>query len=212
MSAVHPNPVIRGKRVYLRPLEREDLERTVPAVNDRDIAHFTGFPMPVGKVGADRFFEEEVTKKHGETAYFFAICKLGSAEVIGECGFHDLRAGMRADVGIFMLPGYVGRGFGTDAMNALVDFGFGELMFERIGLVVDPENERAISSYEKCGFAREGVMRAYRRHRGRISDALVMSITRPEWEALERPRAWDYPPPRAKRASTGSTRARSRTR
>ena len=69
----------------------------------------------------------------GETAYFFAICELGSPEVIGECGFHDLRAGMRADVGIFMLPGYVGRGFGTDAMNALVDFGFGELLFERTG-------------------------------------------------------------------------------
>ena len=124
MTAVHPNPAIRGKRVYLRPLEREDIELTVPAINDREIAHFTGFAIPVGKVGADRFFEEEVSKKHGESAYFFAICELGSAEVIGECGFHDLRAGMRADVGIFMLPGYVGRGFGTDAMNALVDFGF----------------------------------------------------------------------------------------
>jgi RimJ/RimL family protein N-acetyltransferase len=212
VASIHPNPVIRGKRVYLRPLEREDIERTVHAVNDRDIAHFTGFPIPVGKAGADRFFEEEVSKKHGESAYFFAICRLGSAEVIGECGFHDLRSGMRADVGIFMLPAYVGKGLGTDAMNALVDFGFGELMLERIGLVVDPENERAIASYEKCGFTREVVMRAVRRHRGRISDALVMSITRPEWDALDRPRAWDYPPPRAKRASTGSTRARSRTR
>src|SRR5262249_29608414 len=83
------------------------------------------------------------------------------------------------------LPAYVGKGLGTDAMNALVDFGFGELMLERIGLVVDPENARAIASYEKCGFTREGVMRAFRRHRGRISDALVMSITRPEWDALD---------------------------
>jgi RimJ/RimL family protein N-acetyltransferase len=212
VPAVHPNPAIRGKRVYLRPLERADLERTVPAINDRDLAHFVGFQLPVGQAGADRFWEEEVSKKHGESAYFFAICELGSSELIGECSFHELRAGMRAEVGIFMLPAYVGRGLGTDAMNALVDFGFGELALERIGLFVDPDNERAIASYVKCGFTREGVFRAFRRHRGRITDAVVMSITRPEWEALERPRAWDYPRPRAKKGSAGSTRARSRTR
>jgi RimJ/RimL family protein N-acetyltransferase len=212
VTAVHTNPVIRGERVYLRPLEREDLDRTVLAINDRDIAHLVGFPMPVGKAGADQFWEEEVTKKHGDSAYFFAICELGSAELIGECGLHDVRGGMRADVGIFLLPEFVGRGLGTDAMNALADFGFGELMLERIGLLVDPDNPRAIRSYEKCGFAHEGVMRAYRRHRGKISDAVVMSITRPEWEALERQRAWDYAPPKAKKAPAGSTRARSRTR
>jgi RimJ/RimL family protein N-acetyltransferase len=212
VAPAHPNPIIRGKRVYLRPLEREDLERTVPAINDREIAHFTGFAVPVGKAGADRFFEEEVSKKHGESAYFFAICELGSSELIGECSFHELRAGMRAEVGIFMLPAYVGRGFGTDAMNALVDFGFGELMLERVGLIVDPENARAIASYEKCGFTREGVMRAYRRHRGTVSDAVVMSITRPEWDALDRPRSWDYPKPRARKARAAGTRAGSRTR
>jgi ribosomal-protein-alanine N-acetyltransferase len=210
----HPNPQIRGERVYLRPLEREDLEHTVPAINDRDIAHLVGFQLPVGKAGADRFWEEEVSKKHGETGYYFAICELGSAELVGECSFHDLRpGGMRAEVGIFLLPAHVGRGLGTDAMNALVDFGFGELMLERIGLFVDPENARAIRSYEKCGFIREGVMRAFRRHRGKISDAVVMSMTRPDWDALERKRSWDYPAPKPRRkASTGSRPARSRTR
>jgi RimJ/RimL family protein N-acetyltransferase len=213
VATAYPNPSIRGERVYLRPLEREDLERTVPAINDRDIAHLVGFQMPVGKAGADRFWEEEVSKKHGESAYFFAICELGSAELIGECSFHDMRGGLRADVGIFMLPEYVGRGFGTDAMNALVDFGFGELHLERIGLFVDPENPRAIRSYEKCGFIREGIHRAFRRHRGRVTDAVVMSITRPDWEALTRKRSWDYPAPKPRRkASTGSRPARSRTR
>jgi RimJ/RimL family protein N-acetyltransferase len=190
-----PNPSVRGKLVYLRPLEREDIETTLRGVNDREVAHLTGFPFPVGKAMSDKWYDDEVVKKQGETAFFFAICKLGSPDVIGECNFHHIHQHVHSDVGIFLLPEYVGKGFGTDAMNALVDFGFGELGLVRIGLQVDPDNERAIRSYEKCGFTREGVLRSVRLHRGRGTDALVMSILRSEWEALDRPRSWDYPPP-----------------
>lgn len=196
MPDVHTNPVVRGERVYLRPLEREDATASNLAINDREVAHLTGFPWPVDKAMSERWYDEEVAKKQGETAFYFAICKLGSAQMIGGCNFHFIHQGVHSDVGIFMFPGNEGKGFGTDAMNALVDFGFGELGLQRVGLTVAPDNERAIRSYEKCGFVREGIRRHSRRHRGQALDELVMSITRPEWEALERPRSWDYPAPR----------------
>jgi RimJ/RimL family protein N-acetyltransferase len=196
MPPVHTNPTVRGARVYLRPLERDDLEAAIPAINDRDIASLTGFTMPVSKETSERWYDEHVAKKHGDSTYHFAICLLGSTKLIGQCDFHHIWDGFRTDVGIFMLPEYVGKGYGTDAMNALIDFGFGELTLERIGLTVDPENERAIRSYEKCGFQREGILRAGRRHRGELRDELQMSILRSDWERLDRKRSWDYPVPR----------------
>jgi RimJ/RimL family protein N-acetyltransferase len=197
VQVAHPNPSVRGKHVYLRPLEREDITVTLRAVNDREIADLVGFPFPVGQAMSQKWFDDEVVKKQGETAFFFAICELGSADLIGECGFQHVHRGIHSDVGIFLLPEFVGRGLGTDAMNALVDFGFGELGLERVGLHVDPHNERAIRSYEKSGFSREGVLRSVRHHRGQVMDDLVMSIVRAEWEALDRPRSWDYPAPKA---------------
>ena len=117
--------------------------------------------MPVDKAMSERWYDEEVAKKQGESAFHFAICMLGSARDDRRLQLPPHPPGIpHSDVGIFMFPGYEGKGFGTDAMNALVDFGFGELGLQRVGLTVAPDNERAIRSYEKCGFVREGIRAA----------------------------------------------------
>jgi RimJ/RimL family protein N-acetyltransferase len=188
------NPIVRGEKVWLRPLERDDLEASLRAVNDRDIADLVGSSSPFSKPMFEKWFDEEVLKRHGEREFYFVICELGSADLIGQCGLHHVAAGVRADVGIFLVPGYEGRGYGTDAMNALLDYAFGELGLQRVGLHVSPDNARAIRSYEKCGFTHEARLRSFRRHRGEPVDDLVMSILREEWDALDRPRSWDLPP------------------
>ena len=71
----------------------------------------------------------------------------------------------------------------TDAQRTLLAFGFGTLGLERVWLTVTADNARAIRSYEKVGFQLEGVMRRAFRVRGRLTDSLLMSILRDEWEA-----------------------------
>ncbi len=55
----------------------------------------------------------------------------------------------------------------------------------RIWLTVDADNARAIRSYEKVGFRREGVMRQSRRGLNGLADSLLMAILRDEWEAAQ---------------------------
>ena len=89
---------------------------------------------------------------------------------------------------------FQGRGYGTDAVNCIVDFGFGELRLERIYLHVFDYNRRARRSYEKAGFQLEATLRHARFHHGEFHDVHLMSILREEWQATERPRAWDPRP------------------
>ncbi|HEX2140805.1 MAG TPA: GNAT family protein, partial [Candidatus Limnocylindria bacterium] len=84
-----------------------------------------------------------------------------------------------------------GQGLGTDAMNCLLDFGFGELRLERISLRVFDYNRRARRSYEKSGFQVDAVLHRSRFYRGEHHDVEVMSILRGEWLAVDRRRAWD---------------------
>jgi RimJ/RimL family protein N-acetyltransferase len=71
-------------------------------------------------------------------------------------------------------------------VNALVDFGFGELRLERIWLEVWTENARARRAYEKAGFVYEATLRNDRYEGGRFTSGDVMSILRDEWSGLAR--------------------------
>jgi RimJ/RimL family protein N-acetyltransferase len=77
---------------------------------------------------------------------------------------------------------YWGKGYGTDAMCAILDYAFNELNLYRVTLDVFEYNPRAIRSYEKAGFQLEGRVRKMIHRDGRRWDVLVMGVLRDEWE------------------------------
>ena len=111
------------------------------------------------------------------------ICRLSDGEPIGTAGLHDLDfVNGNAEFGISLgEKGEWNKGYGTDALHVLCDFGFGELRFERIELQVYAANARARRSYEKAGFTLEGTLRHRHFAEGRFEDVLIMSLLRDEW-------------------------------
>ncbi|MHB8375913.1 MAG: GNAT family N-acetyltransferase [Dehalococcoidia bacterium] len=78
------------------------------------------------------------------------------------------------------------RGYGTDAMRALLRWAFGHLNLHRVELAVDATNERAIHVYEKLGFVREGLRRQHHYDNGEYHDELTMAVLDHEFRALDR--------------------------
>ena len=75
-----------------------------------------------------------------------------------------------------------GRGTGSVLLDLLLSRLFTETDINRLSLEVFPENERARRSYEKAGFAVEGLCReVYRRPGGPYRDALLMAVLRADW-------------------------------
>ncbi|MFE7351711.1 GNAT family N-acetyltransferase [Streptomyces sp. NPDC057543] len=96
-----------------------------------------------------------------------------------------------AQVELMLAPEHRGHGHGTDAFEALVDLAFGELPMHRLTAETHTDNAAARAVLAKSGFVHEGFSRAACLHRGRRHDLAVFSLLRPEWEELNRPRAWD---------------------
>lgn len=186
--------MLRGERVWLRPLEKADVVES--NIDDAELAHYAGFKAPFSRDAQERWYQSQLSDL-GTTTFQFSICRLGSDAGIGGIGLREIdRANGSASVSIFLGDrASWGTGLGTDAMNALLDFAFGELRLERVWLEVFDYNPRAVRSYEKAGYRLEARLRRARFHRGAYHDVLLMAIIREDWERLERPRSWDLAAP-----------------
>jgi RimJ/RimL family protein N-acetyltransferase len=181
---------LRGERIHLRPLEAADVERLHEWGRDGGYARWTGEPP---RTLEQRRRRHRRIEEDEERVFQFAICRLDDDEIVGQVSLFDIdRANGSAALGIALGPAAWGHGLGTDAVNAVVDFGFGELRLERIWLGTAADNVRAQRAYRRAGFTEEARQRRAYVDRGGLIDEVLMGILRAEWTALPRRRSWDY--------------------
>ena len=186
-------PLLRGQLTYLRPHERSEIPLFVRWFNDQETSHFLSMRSPMSQASEEQWFEH-MLEAQGKTAYNFTICLLEDDRPIGTIALMDVdHVDGNAAVGISIGEKELwGQGYGTDAMNALLDFGFGQIRMERIWLEVYDYNARGMRSYEKCGFVLEGTLRHAIFREGSFRDVHIMSILHHEWLAQERQRTWEH--------------------
>ena len=77
------------------------------------------------------------------------------------CGLHDIDwQGRQCDTGYWVRKSAQGRGFATEAANAMVRYAFGALGMRRIGLTYSAGNEASRRIAERLGFSFEGVQKS----------------------------------------------------
>ena len=74
-----------------------------------------------------------------------------------------------------------GQGYATEAAEALVKFGFGQLNLHRIFATCDPFNVASARVLEKAGMQREGHFRQHKWVKGKWRDSLLYAILDCEW-------------------------------
>jgi RimJ/RimL family protein N-acetyltransferase len=182
---------LRGERVYLRPLEPEDADLVSRWYDDDRVRRLMGDP-PMSHARRRARYEDAV-KGDGAEVFRFIICDLTDDGALGRLDVFDIdRANGSCAFGIALGdPARWGQGLGTDAVNAVVDFAFGELRMERVWLDTDADNARAQAAYRKAGFTVEGRLRHVWFQDGGFTDDIRMAMLRDEWLALPRLKSWE---------------------
>lgn len=185
-------PTIRGRRIFLRPAERADLDNFVRWFGDGQMTRYLMLRAPFSRAMEEKWFDG-LMERQGKKDYHFVLCLIDDGRAIGTVGLHhlDLENGS-AEFGIAIgEKAEWNKGYGTEALEAIADFGFGALRLERIELEVYEPNHAAQRAYQKAGFTREGTLRRAHFLEGRHVDVHVMAQLRDEWARIERPRAWE---------------------
>jgi diamine N-acetyltransferase len=169
-----------GQRVTLRPIEKSDAGYIQKWCNDPEIRGLTGEVMPTPFANAETYIEK--IRDNPERVWFMIVAR-DTGRVIGETGllrmFHPWRT---TDLSIIIGEKDAwGLGYGTEAIDLLLDYAFGYLNFHRVSIGVVGFNEKALQFYEKIGFKREGIQRDGYYYNYRYSDFVMMSILEHEF-------------------------------
>ena len=181
-------PIHAHGSVYLRPAERDDIPRFVAWMNDYATSRTLAIRAPLSIPLEEAWFERMVADQ-GHGGYHFVVCRLEDDRPVGTVGLFDLDL-LNGSAGLGISIGEAadrGVGHGTDALRALLRFGFGFLRLERIWLEVYADNPGARRVYERVGFVHEGTLRRAVFREGRYLDVDRMAILVDEWRASADP-------------------------
>lgn len=180
--------MIRGKKVELRPISLDDFRYQYFWRNDEETARLTAasdamFYNNISEEKLEEIFQEVYLNFDKNVEYEFSIYTYDDV-LIGKCGYRELNlASRRCTVGITIGDkDYRNHGYGTDALRTLIRYLFNTMNLERIQLDTWSGNERAIRSYEKCGFVLEGRLRRNDFIDGKYYDTIIMGLLKEEFK------------------------------
>lgn len=172
---------LESQRIFLRPIENEDLDMYYKkALWDKESRFFTGTQVVFSRAGVQRWFDHINTDS---SRIDLLICLQETNEPIGDIALNDidhLNRSASIRIAIFNKE-YWGNGYGTEAMSLLLEHGFENLNLHRVGLDVFSFNKRGIKSYEKLGFKQEGIIRDKLFYDGEYHDLIMMGVLKEEF-------------------------------
>lgn len=163
---------LRGALVTLRPATGADVPalvaiRATPQVRER----WRGDDLTA-----------EVTGDLADPDLHLLVVELAGRIVGGIQWYAEAEPDYRhAGIDVFLDPAFHGEGIGTEAVRRVVDHLLGERGHHRITIDPAADNAAAVTAYERVGFRRVGVLRAYERdpYGDGWRDGLLMALVRP---------------------------------
>lgn len=166
----------------LREYQEQDLASIRSWVNSKDtVQHLSDiFLSPQSENQSKAFLHQAM----GDTWTGFVIALRDTMEYIGQIDFVslDTKNGW-GELGIIIgKESFRGKGYGQEAIEAFLRFGFEDLRLHRIELVCRANNSAARRLYEKTGFQQEGVLRQKWYREGVYHDEICYGILHSDWK------------------------------
>lgn len=162
--------MIQTERLTIIPVEEEDIETIIDIENHPDNRNFIW----------QGTYEEHLSEIHDPNHLLLKFIDRSNDTLIGYSLIHlDHRSHIFELRRIAIIA--KGKGYGREAITALIRHAFEQMDINRLWLDVYPDNHVGIALYESLGFVKEGVLRQnYKSERGYL-DQIVYSILKEEY-------------------------------
>ncbi|MBO6559392.1 MAG: GNAT family N-acetyltransferase [Nisaea sp.] len=174
---------VTTERLAFRAPAFSDGDALYAQMNDFDIIKYlTSVPWPYKRADADAYIERARSGRAEGKGHYFLVIERASEAIVGTI---DLRFDPEktAHFGYWFAKSSWGRGYASEALAAILEFGFGTLGLENIWGAAMPENPASIRVMEKCGLRNAGMIEVPRPNFGDRVDMVKLDMRRADWLA-----------------------------
>lgn len=168
---------LEGSEVELRTVEKEDKEFLRDGVNHPEVRKHMGNSRPQNMESEEEFFEHLTETQD----IYLVICRKGEPMGIVSLEEEEKPSNI-ADIGIWLHPEYHSEGYGTEAIELIIEHGFKQLNYHKLYARAHGDNEASQRIWEKHGFEKEGELRQHVLVEGEHRDVLYYGLLRGEYE------------------------------
>lgn len=176
-----PTVTVRTDRLLLRHFLMTDAEAVHHLAESKDVAAGTFLPHPMDRQAAQDWIGERLKNHAAGTDVTFAITLTESAAVIGSVGMEIVVEHEQGRLSYWLGNAYWNRGYGTEAVAALVDYGFNSLKLHRIYAPHFHTNPASGRVLQKVGMTHEGRLREHYLRFGQRIDVEIYGMLRQEF-------------------------------
>ena len=153
--------ILETQRLVLRPVEPGDWRSLYPIMSDPVVmAHWDSSEIEDPEA-VEQMIAAQVADMSAGGACYWAVVRAGDQAFLGACDLSDIDwRHRRGEVGFLLANGAWGRGYGLEAMRAVVDHA-AALGLKRLWARAHVGNQRSERLLERLGFEEEGYLRGH---------------------------------------------------
>jgi RimJ/RimL family protein N-acetyltransferase len=169
------------ERLILRPFELSDAKRVSELCNNYNIYKSTlTLPYPYSLDCAISWIETHEDHFNDNKSYEFAITDKNTNELYGAIGLTNKQAHRNGEVGYWIGEEYWGKGYATEATQAIIAFAFSDKHYHKVFARHFASNPASGKVMQKCGMVEEGIFMQHIYKENKYDDLIHYGIINTE--------------------------------
>lgn len=163
--------MIKGKNIYLRAVETEDVDFLYELENDQEIWKVSNTLLPFSRFDIEQYVLSSNHDIYVSRQLRLMIIETESGNTVGCIDIFDFDPqNQRAGLGIFISKDYRKSGYATEALRLLIDYCFKTMHLHQLYCNITSDNIGSVGLFVKNGFRYIGTKKDWTFFDGKFYD------------------------------------------
>lgn len=175
-------PTLHTDRLNLIEIKQEHLNDLFKLFGDEHVTKFYNVKTFDQEQDGQKYIDWFISRYKDRLGIRWGIALKGKREIIGTIGFNNFANNHRANIGYDLQTIYWNKGYITEALSTVIDFGLNELEINRIEAEVMVGNVISEKILSKLGFTKEGILRQWMYWDNKRYDMIMYSLLKTDYK------------------------------